>query len=312
MEPRQERYSVEFNPEGNVLVEPQQSLLEAALLAGIPLFHLCGGQARCSTCRVLVLQGGEWLTERTDKEQRLKEQMAFPADVRLACQTKVRGNSAKVARIIRDESDIGLYVGAAAGESSQQIGTEKELVLFFLDIRNFTAFVERHLAFDVIHIIRKLFTMVHSFITSNGGRIVETAGDSVYAVFSWEQPLSEGVSGAVRSGFAILEELQQLNQTYFQSYFSHTFQVGIGIHLGVVIGGNIRLGKEDHLVVMGHPVNIAARLQNATKELNNTYLISDAVYQHLRHPLPDHLTTWVHLKGVSEAVQVHLLGSPYA
>ncbi len=52
-----ESYLVKFAGEGLVMVADGQSLLEAAITAGIPMYHACGGQAKCSTCRVLVLEG---------------------------------------------------------------------------------------------------------------------------------------------------------------------------------------------------------------------------------------------------------------
>jgi adenylate cyclase len=308
---KKETYWVEFNQEGLVPVAIHQSLLEASLSAGIPMFHLCGGQARCSTCRILVLEGEEWLAPPNQKELELRETMTFPSNVRLACQTQVRGNSVKVTRIIRDDSDITLYVNGTDGECTRQIGTEKELILFFLDIRHFTPFVESHLAFDVIHIVRKLFTAFHTILDSNGGKIVETAGDSIYAIFGWEGALAENASAAVRTGFAILGILEELNASYFSTHFGQNIQVGIGIHAGLTIGGNIRLGRQDHLVVMGHAVNVAARLQSATRELNNSFLISEAVYQLLPTPLSHDRTFSMQLRGVLEPLCIYLLGKPY-
>lgn len=119
------------------------------------------------------------------------------------------------------------------------------------------------------------------------------------------------MAAAVRSGFSILEELEKMNRDYFSIYFCTAIRVGIGIHEGLAVGGTIRLGNEDHLVVMGHPVNVAARLQNATKELNNNFIISSAVFDLLAETLPPHQTAVVHLKGISEPVEVHLLGAAY-
>src|SRR4030095_4386452 len=127
--------------------------------------------AKCSTCRVLVIDGDDRLSVPNQKEKFLKNQMHFPQNVRLACQTHVTGDLVKVRRIIQDETDIGLYVGSAAGDSTQQLGEEKELALMFLDIRNFTHIVESHPAFDVIHIIRKLFSSFQSRIENNNGKI---------------------------------------------------------------------------------------------------------------------------------------------
>jgi len=306
-----ERYQVQFSGEKAISVAQGQSLLEASLGEGIPLLHNCGAKARCSTCRVLVLAGKGSLIAPNEKENKLRESMRFPPDVRLACQTKVSGSGVQVARILRDQTDIELYVGTEAGDATQQIGQERELVLFFLDIRNFTYFVETHLAFDVIHIIRKLFTAFHSIIERNGGRIIETAGDGLYAVFGLRTGQARGASAAVEAGYAILAELERLNETYFTEYFGQRVAVGIGVHAGSGIKGNIRLGRDNHAVVMGYAVNIAARLQNATKELNNSFIISDAIYRLLPVPPARYQKTYIGLRGVSKPLQVYLLGEPY-
>jgi adenylate cyclase len=102
--------------------------------------------------------------------------------------------------------------------------------------------VETHLAFDVIHIVRKLFTAFHTIIERNGGRIIETAGDGLYAVFGLRNNQSQSASAAVKTGYAILSELERLNGTYFKEYFCQTVAVGIGVHAGLAIKGNMRLG----------------------------------------------------------------------
>src|SRR5436190_7808122 len=134
------KYLVEFVGDKEVFIAENQSILNASLSAGIPHFHVCGGNAKCSTCRVLVIEGDEWITPPNQKEKLLRAQMHFPPNVRLACQACVAGGPVKLRRIIQDETDIGLYVGSAAGDSTQQLGEEKELALMFLDIRNFTHF----------------------------------------------------------------------------------------------------------------------------------------------------------------------------
>ncbi len=133
------KYLVEFAEDGVVQVAEDQSILDASLSSGIPHFHVCGGKAKCSTCRVLVMKGEEWLSPPIQKESFLKNQMHFPPNVRLACQTRVVGGPVKLRRIIQDETDIGLYVGSAAGDITQQLGEEKELALMFLDHENFYA-----------------------------------------------------------------------------------------------------------------------------------------------------------------------------
>ncbi|MEJ7828295.1 MAG: adenylate/guanylate cyclase domain-containing protein [Segetibacter sp.] len=237
--------------------------------------------------------------------------MRFPLNVRLACQTTVNGEPVKLKRIIRDESDIGLYVGTNLELSSQQIGEELELVLFFFDLRDFTAFAESHLAFDVIHIIRKLFSNFQAIIESNKGKIIETMGDGFYAVFGYEKGIQDSVCAAVQAGLLIIKELDILNETYFKPYFNQVIQAGIGVHVGKVISGEIRIGSVDHRVVMGFPVNIAARLQNATKLLNNSFIISSEAFSYLSENLQGYTTTFINLKGITDKVKVFLLGKAY-
>ncbi|HTM93164.1 MAG TPA: adenylate/guanylate cyclase domain-containing protein [Flavisolibacter sp.] len=307
-----EKHLVEFTQEGCVYVSDKQSLLDASLEAGVPLYHVCGGKAKCSTCRVLVLQGSEWLSPVNEKEAALKHQMNFPPNVRLACQTFATGGPVKLSRILKDETDIGLYVGSTAGEATQQIGEEKELALFFLDIRHFTPFIEQHLAFDVIHILRKLFINCENIIEGNGGRIIETMGDGFYATFGFTGNKQEAVEAAVQSAQSILKDLERLNEEYYQPHFNHRIEVGIGIHSGRVITGSIRLGRQQRFVAMGYAVNIAARLQALTKELDNCLVVSDEVLAQLQNKPENYATTMSDLKGVTGVCRVHCIGKPYA
>lgn len=304
-------FIIEFPKEGCASISQRETVLDAALSAGIPLFHVCGGRAMCSTCRILVIEGEEFLTPRNASEKLLNDQMHFPPNVRLACQTSVTGGPVKLRRIIQDETDISLYVGNSIGPSSQQIGEQRELVLFFLDIRDFTPFIASNLAFDVIHIIRKLFNIFQNIIESNNGKIIETAGDGIYAVFGCEANRIKSIQSAVQSGLSILADVEALNKTYFNKYFSENIQLGIGVHVGKVISGTIRVGTEDRMVVMGYPVNIASRLQNATKELNNSFVVSSEVYEYLLHPMEDAESLEIKVKGIAHTIPVFLIGKRY-
>jgi len=79
------KYSVEFAEDGLVQVEEDQSILDASLSSGIPHFNVCGGKVKCSTCRVLVIDGEEWLSSPTQKESFLKNQMHFPISLSNTC-----------------------------------------------------------------------------------------------------------------------------------------------------------------------------------------------------------------------------------
>jgi adenylate cyclase len=194
---------------------------------------------------------------------------------------------------------------------SQQNEVEKEMALLFLDIRNFTPFVERHHATDVVHIIRKVFSRFQHIIRVHHGRVIETTGDGLYAAFGFDDNVTEAVNGAVQSGCAILRALEKLNKQSFEKNLQQHLEIGIGVHVGKVATGTLQLGDNSHFIVMGHAVNVAARLQASTKELNNNFIVSSKVYEMLNDRRKSDPIK-VNLKGMRDAVEVHFMGSAYA
>jgi adenylate cyclase len=195
---------------------------------------------------------------------------------------------------------------------TKETDSEKELALFFLDIRNFTPLVEKHQASDVIHIVKKLFSTFQKIIRIEHGQIIETSGDGFYAAFGFDQDVTQAVNSAVQAGITILQTLENLNKRSFEKNLQQRIDVGIGVHVGKVATGNLHLGSKDHFVVMGYPVNVASRLQAATKELNNNFIVSSAAYKLLNAPLNESKAVRVNLKGVTAPCEVHLVGSAYA
>jgi adenylate cyclase len=188
---------------------------------------------------------------------------------------------------------------------------EQELAFFFLDIRDFTPFIAARPTLQVMHALQRLFKIFRRAIVSNGGTIVETAGDGLYAVFGFQEPLSKAASSAVEAAFSLLQQLDKANQTCFGPYFRHQFQVGIGLHVGKAVVGKLGLGVKNSMTVMGYSVNVAARLQELTKMLDNNFIVSRQAYRLLQNP-PLSVVRQVSLKGVQEKMEIHLLGNSYA
>ncbi|MBT5874123.1 MAG: (2Fe-2S)-binding protein [Candidatus Latescibacteria bacterium] len=88
-------------------VEPGTSILEASLEAGIPHTHLCGGKSRCSTCRVLIIEGIENCSPRNGREQEIADGLHYPPSLRLACQTTIDGD-VSLRRLVVDQEDVAL------------------------------------------------------------------------------------------------------------------------------------------------------------------------------------------------------------
>src|SRR5580692_7798683 len=81
-----------------------KTLLQVSLAAGIPHVHACGGNARCSTCRVMVHEGLDQLTPRNEAEQKLALRKGLEPNIRLACQAKPTG-TCRVRRLVLDDVD---------------------------------------------------------------------------------------------------------------------------------------------------------------------------------------------------------------
>lgn len=155
-----------------------------------------------------------------------------------------------------------------------------------------------------------MFDIFYKAIVRFNGQIIETAGDEVYAIFGLRSSISDAADGAISAGRAILEDLDNLNENYLRAYFRKEFEIGIGLHAGKVIVGEFNLGSELRTSVMGLAVNIASRIQGSTKELNNSFAVSEDVMRHSSSKETLEIRE-VSLKGVTSAYQLYLLGRPY-
>jgi adenylate cyclase len=189
---------------------------------------------------------------------------------------------------------------------------EQELAILFLDIRNFTGLMESQPAQTVIQVVRRLFTAFNEIVKKFEGKVVDVAGDSLYAVFGLETGLKEAVNYAYQAAKAMFQTVNLFNKAYAEPYYGGPLEIGIGLHAGKVFVGEFGLDKAPQLSVMGLPVNIASRLQAKTKELDNDMVISEDAYQLLSDckPIVPHQT--VRLQGISEGQQVRLAGKPYS
>lgn len=257
--------------------DSELTLLEVSLKNGIPHMHACGGHARCSTCRVLVTGGAEHLSPHTEEERALALKRGFEAEVRLACQVKVQGGAVRIRRLVRDARDYE----AVRERSQSTTGREDNLAILFSDIRSFTAFSENHLPYDIIHILNRYFEAMGEVVLANGGMLDKYIGDGLMANFGLKQqdPVSICVR-AVNAALEMIKVLQEVNQ-YARSQLDHEFRIGIGIHYGDVIVGELGHHSNAAFTLIGDAVNTASRVESMTKKAGAQLLVSDAVYRHV-------------------------------
>ncbi|WP_224994665.1 adenylate/guanylate cyclase domain-containing protein [Cesiribacter sp. SM1] len=191
------------------------------------------------------------------------------------------------------------------------LGEERHLALLFLNIRRYTQLMETDTSVDVPYLVKILFQIFQESIRDAGGTIVETAADSLYAVFGKGEDIRDAMSLALESANTVIQNLKAFNQSYAKPYLGHDIEVCVGLHEGDVLVGHSDHKGQESIEVMGFPMNLMSRLESVTRELNNNLVMSEEAYQSLDNPKPRSTRMSVALKGTAKPVAVRLLGEPY-
>jgi len=282
--------------ERQVATETAETVLKASLRTGIPHTHVCGGKARCSTCRVMIVSGLEDCDPRNEREQAMSDRLHFAPNIRLACQTTFTG-AITLRRLVLDDEDIELDDQTMPGREPSSVGAEKRIAILFSDIRGFTSFSEALPAYDVIHVLNRYFHMIGSPITNNGGYIDKYMGDGIMALFGVHDS-SGAPLNAVRAALEMLAVVDDL-KPYMQVTYGKTFEIGIGIHYGEAVVGTIGAHNQKTETAIGDAVNFASRIESANKEAHTNLLISDDTYAEVKPYVRIGKTTRVAVKGKS-------------
>jgi adenylate cyclase len=248
------------------------SVLEASLRYNVPHASVCGGRARCSTCRIRVIGDCSLLPEPSPREAFVLNRVgAADPSVRLACQ-------------LRPETDLSFFqlftpqtVSANAPASQpHRIGQERYLVSLFVDMRGSTRLAENQLPFDTVFIVNRFLGAVSQAVLECGGQPNQFVGDGQLALFGLTTSPQTACRQALRAAAMIAANVDELNQ-FLSHDLREPIRFGIGIHGGEVIIGDI--GYRDHMVftALGDAVNVAARLQDMTKSLACDVIVSEEV-----------------------------------
>jgi adenylate cyclase len=274
--------SILFIPD-NVIHESKQheTILDAAKNAGIPLVHVCQGNARCSTCRVQVLEGSGHTSPRSGVEQTIADQMGFGDDIRLACQTRITGDI-KVRRLVLDEDDIELTSLLINEARPYTAGVEKHVLILFSDIRGFTPMSETMLPYDIVHILNRYFSLMNHVIEKHGGKIDNYLGDGFLALFEVDSTEDDVMSG-IKAGLEMLDTVRTRISPYMMDFFGKKFRIGIGLHFGLVVAGSIGSLQNSKQTIIGDAVNFASRIESSNKPLGTEFLVSHEIYSFVKN-----------------------------
>jgi adenylate cyclase len=280
-----------------------ESVLSASLRAGIPHTNECRGNARCSTCRVLVLNGLEFCSPRNEKEQALAAQLHFGDRVRLACQTTITGD-VTLRRLILDAKDAGLTDQRKETTTHGSVGEERQVAILFVDIRGSTSFAESVPPFDVIHVLRRFYHPIERAVIDNGGHVACYTGDGLMALFG-VKPSECAPLDAVRAGLDMLRCVKEDLRPYVKKLFQRSFRIGVGVHFGEAIVGTVGGDLQERVTAIGDAVNIASRVERANKKARTEFLVSEAVLRELQDKIRVGKSIYVRLPGKTGKYALH-------
>lgn len=264
----------------SLAADPHKTILENTLAAGIPHTHACGGQGLCSTCRVYVQEGNENLTPRNEKELKLTQQLGLLPEVRLACQTQLRGD-VKLKRLVLDEIDEKIILDIERENKPRSLGVEKDASILFVDIADYTSFTDSTTPYDVVHILNRYFHIAGTVVKKYGGRIIDYYGDGFLAIFGLDDnPLH--AENLIKAGFELEAEIEKFDHLVHE-ILDKDFKIRLGAHTGKIIWGTIGIEGMQKEAAIGDTVNLASRIEQANKVLNTRFLISEALYHQLQN-----------------------------
>jgi len=248
------------------------SVLEASLRYNVPHASVCGGRARCSTCRIRIIGDCSGLPEPSQRESFVLARVGTnDPSIRLACQLRPAADLSFFQLFLPSTSTANAHAS-----NPTRIGQERYLVSLFVDMRGSTRLAEKMLPFDTVFVVNRFLAAVAQAVIESGGRPNQFVGDGMLALFGLATNAQTACRQALKAAALIASNVDEVNQ-----FLSHDLRepigFGIGIHGGEVIVGDI--GYRDHMVftALGDPVNVAARLQDMTKTLSCQAIVSEEV-----------------------------------
>jgi adenylate cyclase len=259
-------------PSGRVVrIVRGASVLEASRMAGIPHASVCGGRGRCSTCRIKVAGPNEAIPPPAPEEVKVLQRVGAAPDVRLACQLRPHGD-------LRVTPLLPAAAQARDGfrRPSYLHGAEREIVILFGDLRGFTKLSEMKLPYDLVFLLNQYFAEMGHAVEAAGGRIDKFIGDGVMALFGLDGGVEAGCRDALVAAKDMALRMQSLNRALIHD-IAEPLRIGIGIHAGRAIVGQMGYGAAVSVTAVGDSVNTASRVESLTKTYACELVISEAV-----------------------------------
>lgn len=214
---------------------PGKTLLDVSRDNRITHMSVCGGRARCSTCRVVVMSDQGGLSPVGPAERKLLDKINAEPNMRLACQARVVGD-VSIRPIIQPQRAVSTPLQS----DPFGWGIEREVCVLQLKIKDFRSFVDKTLPYDVVFVLNQLLDLMVEQIEAQNGHIDKFTNDGLTAVFGLESHKAEAARSALYAA-ARCQELVEGTDGRLPRNLSAPLKIGIGIHSGRAVIG--RVGK---------------------------------------------------------------------
>ena len=185
-------------------------------------------------------------------------------------------------------------------------GEKREVTLLMCDLRGFTAMAERLEATEVVALLNHYLSAMVELIHQNGGTIDEIIGDAILVIFGAPLAMSDAAQRAVRCALEMQKGMRGVNEYNYQMGWPE-IEMGIALHTGEVVVGNIGSTKRSKYGVVGRTVNLTARIESFT--VGGQVLVSPTLMQAVDRGLILGDQLKVHAKGMREPLKCReLLG----
>ncbi len=292
---------------GRVISAPVgRSILEAIRDEGVPHAAVCGGRARCTTCRVRVSDGLAHLPPPGRLEAQELGRIEAPPNVRLACQCRPTRDVA-VSPLLPPNAGPSSMAQPRSGAQ----GRERPIVAVFVDLRDSTRLGEGRLPYDVVFLMNQFFAEMHGALRATGGYYAQFRGDGLLALYGLESPLADACRAAIEGAAEMQARMEKLNRT-LAADLQEPLRIGIGIHAGVAIVGTMGPPDAPIYSAIGDMVNTAARLENMTKAFGCTLVVSDVALKEAGLQAGEAVLHQVRVRGKTQRLAVYAVNDPRA
>ena len=277
------------------------SILETLRDNGIPHASVCGGRARCTTCRVQISVGREALPPPGELEAKALSRIGASNGLRLACQVRPIADLSITPLLGADASAMEGFTRAGME------GSERLITIMFIDLRGSTTLGEAKLPYDVLFILNRFFGEMKDALEATNGHYAQFTGDGLMALYGlYEEDPARGAADAIRGAREMLMRLDQLNRK-LKGELPQPLRIGIGIHYAEAIVGAMGPPKAQTITAIGDTANTASRLESLTKEYSCSLVVSRRAAEAARLDVGGQTLHEAPVKGKVQSVQFYAL-----